>query len=83
MLLHGGGGNGSNGARASWIEYCTNTTTPPVLQTTIAAGDVYRYTYTNAVYYRLVPSPYVYSQDAFYGNFDGAALSTPIISRTQ
>ena len=41
-----------------WIVLLNSWTTPPVFNQTIAAGDVYTYTYGSTLYYRLIPSTY-------------------------
>lgn len=60
-----------------WISLVTGYSTEPTLNSTIATGDVYNYTFTTGVgtvtYYRLVPSGS--ADDAFYTTFSGGALS--------
>jgi len=65
----------------SWISLVTGFSVSPVLNTTISAGRVFTYTYGSTIRYRLVPSPYDATQDAFYANFDGANLTGLIIAR--
>ena len=65
----------------TWDYYAANWTTPPTQAGTTAAGAVYSYTLTGVTRYRLVPSPYVAAQDAFYSGWDSAALSGLIVSR--
>ena len=68
-------------APTTWDYYAANWTTPPAQVGTTAAGAVYSYTLTGVTRHRLVPSPYVAAQDAFYSAWDGAALSGLIVSR--
>lgn len=63
----------STKAKFTWIDYATGFASTPVLLTTIADGDVYEYTYSNGILYRLVPSGS--EVDAFYKNFVGGVLS--------
>lgn len=61
----------------SWIGLATGWKTTPVLNTTIADGDVYNYVFAgdpgDVTYYRLVPSGA--ADDAFYSTFSGGVLS--------
>ena len=70
-----------SGVITTWDYYVTNWTTPPTQAGTTAAGAVYSYTLTGVTRHRLVPSPYVAAQDAFYSAWDGAVLSGLIVSR--
>ena len=64
----------------TWIDYASGFSVEPVLNTTIADGDVYTYTYQNGTLYRLVPSGS--AVDSFYTNFDGTTLSGLVASKT-
>jgi hypothetical protein len=64
-----------------WVDLATRWSTPPVLTASIAAGGVYSYVYDAVTYYRLVPSPYVSSNDSFYTTFSGGVLSGLIVAR--
>ena len=64
-----------------WVQLAAQWDVPPSLIATIASGDVYEYTYQGTTRYRLVPSPYLATLDAFYSAFDGAALSGLITAR--
>lgn len=70
---------------AEWIGLATGWKTTPSFNSTIAAGDVWDYVFETAggdvTYYRLVPSPYVTENDAFYDTFSGGNLSGLIVSR--
>lgn len=66
----------------NWIDYVANwrADTIPVKISTIAAGDVYQYTFADgSLLYRLVGSdPYT---DGFYQNWDGSAVSGLVLNR--
>ena len=62
----------------SWVELATGFSSQS-LESTIAAGDVYSYVYSNTTLFRLVPSGA--EQDAFYTTFSGGALSGLVIGR--
>lgn len=64
-----------------WIDYASHTDTEPALNATIGAGAVYTYVWGGVTRYRLVPSPYTYTGDAFYSAFDGSTLSGLLVSR--
>lgn len=58
----------------TWIGLATGWSTIPTLNTTIADGDVYDYTYAGGTtYYRLIPSGS--ADDAFYTTFMAGVLS--------
>lgn len=76
----GGGGNSNSEASLQWIDYATGFTETPTLLQTIAAGDVYEYTYTNGTLYRLIPSGS--ATDGFYRVFNSGALSDLVIEKT-
>jgi hypothetical protein len=65
----------------TWGGLVTIWTEEPTLEATIAAGDVYKYTYGSTVYYRLVPDPYDSTIDAFYTTFDDPTLSGLVATR--
>jgi hypothetical protein len=71
-----GGGGG-----ATWTSYATMWDTAPTFNATISAGTVFNYTYNGVTRYRLVPSPYDSSLDAFYGAFDGDNLTSLLVVR--
>ena len=53
----------------------------PVLQSSLAGGKVLKYVHKGVTYFRLVPSPYVPSEDSFYEDFDGTLLTNKVCSR--
>jgi hypothetical protein len=65
----------------TWAALATTWDSPPTPAATIAAGAVYSYARGGVQRYRLVPSPYVAAQDAFYSDFDGTDLSGLIVAR--
>jgi len=65
----------------TWDGLALQWSAPPSLVATIAAGQVWAYLLAGVTRYRLIPSPYVAANDAFYTNFDGTTLSNPIIAR--
>lgn len=71
------GGGGS----ADWTFYATMWDSAPTFNATIAAGNVFNYTYNGVTRYRLVPSTYDPSSDAFYGAFDGTNLTSLLVAR--
>lgn len=77
----GGGGLASVASSLKWIDYVSNWSAEPTLLDTIADGEVYEYTYTNATLYRLVPSDTSLLKDSFYTGWDGSTLSNKIIDR--
>lgn len=70
-----------NSLLTSWNFLVNNFSVEPSINTVIASGTVYDYTYNSITRFRLVPDPYDPTQDAFYENFDGANLSSLITSR--
>lgn len=64
---------------ATWIDYATGFSLPPVLTQSIASGDVYTYTYSNGTLYRLVPSGS--GPDAFYRVFSSGVLSDLVVTK--
>lgn len=61
----------------TWIDYATGYSTEPTLLETIAAGDVYEYTYGTKTLYRLVAT----TEDSFYETFVTPNLSNLVISK--
>ena len=66
---------------ATWEYLAYNWSEEPTIITTISSGDVYEYKLDDSTRYRLVPSPYDATQDAFYSNFDGTNLTNLITAR--
>lgn len=60
------------GAEHKWIDYATGFSSLPSLLETIAAGDVYEYTYSNGTLYRLVATD---GSDKFFSSFSSPTLS--------
>jgi hypothetical protein len=71
----------SGESAAQWTQNAMQWKEPPVFLQTIAAGKVYQYTYNAGLKYRLVPSPYNASEDAFYATLSGGSLSGKICQR--
>lgn len=65
----------------TWSTLVAHWDTAPTIAGDIAAGTVYAYTLNGVTRYRLVPTPYVSGQDAFYASFDGTTLSEVIADR--
>lgn len=61
----------------TWIDYATGFSTEPTLLETVAAGDVYEYTYGTKTLYRLVAT----TEDSFYETFVTPTLSNLVISK--
>ena len=68
---------------SGWVTLKDSWTVTPVLIDTIAAGEVYQYTFGSTIYYRLVPSPYDSSLDQFFSAFSSPNLSGLIVTRAQ
>jgi hypothetical protein len=66
------GGGGSLG----WIDYAANWDTAP----TLVSPGVYSYVWLGVTRYRVIPSPYLASGDAFYSD---AGLTNLIVARGQ
>lgn len=69
-----------------WIDLVSSFKTPPTINGAIGSGTVWNYVYDdgaggNVNRYRLVPSPYDPSLDAFYSGFDGTNLTGLIVTR--
>lgn len=61
----------------TWIDYASGFTSVPTFVETVAAGDVYQYTYGGTTLYRLVGT----TEDSFYQTFSSPDLSNLVISR--
>lgn len=68
-------------AAPTWGHLATNWSAAPAVVGSVPAGSVYSYTLGGVTRYRLVPSPYLAANDAFYSGFSGGALSGLIVSR--
>lgn len=67
-----------------WGYYSLNWSVEPALvgtATTPVAGDVYSYTLKGTTRYRLVPTTYDPTQDAFYSSYSGSTCSGLIVMR--
>ena len=65
----------------TWEYYVSNWSVEPAQVGTVAAGAVWSYTLGGVTRFRLVPTTYSASQDAFYTTFSGGVLSGFIVSR--
>jgi hypothetical protein len=67
------------GDSSSWVAYVANfdPANPPTFVETIAAGDVYQYTYANGTLYRLIGS----ANDEFYTTFVSPNISGLVVGR--
>jgi hypothetical protein len=70
------------GGTPTWEYYATKWDTAPTQAGTVAAGAVWAYVLGGVTRYRLVPSPYDATDDAFYSTFSGGSLSGLITSRS-
>ena len=61
----------------TWIDYAAGFSSVPTFVETVAAGDVYQYTYGSTTLYRLVGT----TEDSFYQNFSSPTLSNLVVSR--
>lgn len=61
----------------TWIDYAAGFSSAPTFVETVAAGDVYQYTYGSTTLYRLVGT----TEDSFYQNFSSPTLSNLVVSR--
>lgn len=68
-------------AGLDWGYYATHWSVEPSQIDTIAAGSVWAYTLGAVTRYRLVPSPYLPTGDAFYQSFSAGILSGLIVTR--
>ncbi len=68
-------------APLSWEYFAANWSVSPSQVGTPPAGVVYSYTLSGVTRYRLVPTVYDPTQDAFYSTFTGGVLSGLIVSR--
>jgi len=66
-------------AQRGWLNYVAGFSSNPVLTSTIATGEVWTYTYTNGVLYRLIPSGT--EPDAFYNNFSNGVLGGLVVTK--
>jgi hypothetical protein len=66
---------GSAASTTDWGHYSLHWSTAPVSVGTVAAGTVMAYTLGSTTTYRLVPSPYDATADAFYSTFAAGVLS--------
>lgn len=71
----------NSSSSTTWVFYATTWSVEPILNTTIAGGDVYDYTLDGTTRYRFVPTTYDATEDAFYTNFGGGLLTGLIVSR--
>ena len=65
----------------SWDFLVAKWSVEPTELATIASGVVWEYTLESTTRYRLVPTPYDPTQDAFYEDFDGTNLTNLITTR--
>jgi hypothetical protein len=65
----------------TWQALVMRWDTPPVNVGAVSGGAVLAYALEGVTRYRLVPAPYVASQDAFYAAFEGGVLSDLICAR--
>jgi len=65
----------------TWDYLVQNWSVEPTLNATVASGDVYNYTQGDVTRYRIVPEPYDATEDHFYSDFNGTALSGFIVAR--
>ena len=65
----------------TWDYLVQNWSVEPTLNATVASGDVYNYTQGGVTRYRIVPVPYNSTEDHFYSDFNGTALSGFIVAR--
>ena len=65
----------------SWNFLVAKWSVEPTELATIASGVVWEYTLESTTRYRLVPTPYSPTQDAFYEDFDGTNLTNLITTR--
>lgn len=64
-----------------WFAFVSTWTEEPAQIATIAEGAIFMYIHQGIACYRLVPTPYVASNDAFYTEWDGTTLSGQIATR--
>jgi len=67
--------------RLKWGDLLNTWTAEPVLNTTLAGGEVYDYVYGSTTYYRYVPTAYDSALDQFWSGFDGTTLTGLIATR--
>lgn len=64
-----------------WDYLAANWSVEPTELATISEGVVWEYTLDSTTRYRLVPTPYDATEDAFYADFDGTNLTNLIVTR--
>jgi hypothetical protein len=74
--------HGPGAASVTWTDHVTRWDVAPVLVGSIAAGDVYSYSGSLGARFRLVPTPYDATLDAFYSTFSAGVLSGLLVTRT-
>ena len=62
-----------------WLDYVAYY--PVVSETVLDNGEVLERHANNTTIYQFIPEPYVYSEDAFYTDFDGTTLSNLLVRR--
>jgi hypothetical protein len=65
----------------TWVDLVLRWDTQPAEIGATANGKVLAYTLSGTTRYRLIPDPYVFSEDAFYDSFVGGVLSGSVIRR--
>ena len=83
-LQNNGGGSVNTDVNTdvnSWSHYLDHWDVEPIQISTTSSGTVFGYTLGGVTRYRLIPNPYDATQDAFYSDWDGTALSGLIITR--
>ena len=65
----------------TWEKLVLTWSTEPIELATITSGTVLSYTLDSITRYRLIPTTYNPTQDAFYANFDGVTLTNLIVAR--
>jgi hypothetical protein len=73
---HAAGGNG----QPTWTDYTTNWESEPIWVASIPQGEVYQYTFSDRVAYRLVPAT-SNVVDSFYQSFTNSTLSVLLAAR--
>lgn len=80
VIDEGGSGSVTDSFTSSWTYYAMEYQ-PSTTGTTVTGGVVRQYDKNGDTVYRFEPSPYDYSLDAFYTNFDGSNVTNIIVSR--
>ena len=83
--------NGNTGTEADFLASLQKPTALPWFhyassyqagqETSITSGTVMEYTAGATTIFRFIPEPYIFSQDAFYQNFNGSILSNLLAKR--